>query len=86
MTNWSTLALAVTAAVVLYGLARAFYATVIQPYFSELRQLPGPPSPSFLFGNFRQIWNADNSVLHEEWVEEYGNTLQYKGMFNVRKP
>ncbi|OJA09059.1 hypothetical protein AZE42_04725 [Rhizopogon vesiculosus] len=29
----------------------------------------------------RDIFNAENSVLHEQWVKEYGTTLKYKGFF-----
>ncbi|KAJ3570545.1 hypothetical protein NP233_g4328 [Leucocoprinus birnbaumii] len=38
----------------------------------------GPSSPSWLYGNIRQVWGAENSVAHERWVKQYGNTLQYK--------
>ncbi|KDQ54060.1 hypothetical protein JAAARDRAFT_160998 [Jaapia argillacea MUCL 33604] len=55
---------------------------LIAPYTSTLRNLPGPPSPSWFYGNFKQIFAAENSVLHEAWVEEYGQTLKYKGMFS----
>ncbi|KAG8215244.1 cytochrome P450 [Butyriboletus roseoflavus] len=27
------------------------------------------------------MFNDENSVLHEEWVKQYGNTLTYKGLF-----
>jgi len=29
----------------------------------------------------RDIFNAENSVLHEQWVKQYGTTLKYKGFF-----
>jgi hypothetical protein len=43
--------------------------------FSPLNDLPGPKSPSFLFGNFRDIFKADPGELHKKWVTEYGTTL-----------
>ncbi|OCH86066.1 cytochrome P450 [Obba rivulosa] len=55
---------------------------LIQPYFSSLRYLPGPPSPSFIFGNFKAIFDGDNVSLHEAWVERYGHTIKYKGFLN----
>ena len=55
----------------------------IKPLFSPLRDLPGPPSPSFVFGNLKEIFDADNSVLHEAWTEKYGHTLMYRAWFNV---
>ena len=41
------------------------------------------PAPSWLYGNMRQIWDADNSVMHESWVSEYGNTMKYKAFLGV---
>lgn len=26
----------------------------------------------------------ENSILHDQWVQEYGTTLKYKGLFGVR--
>ncbi|EIN09227.1 cytochrome P450 [Punctularia strigosozonata HHB-11173 SS5] len=49
---------------------------------SPLRNLPGPSSSSFIYGNFLEIWNADMSALHEEWVDRYGVTYAYKGFFS----
>ncbi|OBZ66502.1 hypothetical protein A0H81_13684 [Grifola frondosa] len=60
------------------------YPTLLRPYTTSLRNLPGPPSPSWFFGNLKQIWNAENSVLQEEWVKEYGPNIMYRGFFNVR--
>jgi len=50
---------------------------------NPLTDLPGPPSPSWLYGNMRQIWDSDNSVMHERWVDEYGNTIKYKTFLGV---
>jgi len=50
---------------------------------NPLADLPGPPTPSWLYGNMRQIWDADNSVMHESWVSEYGNTMKYKAFLGV---
>ncbi|ESK86852.1 cytochrome p450 [Moniliophthora roreri MCA 2997] len=48
---------------------------------SPLKDLPGPPSDSIVWGNLKQIFKAENSVLHEKWVEEYGPTIRYKAFF-----
>ncbi|KAF9219209.1 cytochrome P450 [Gyrodon lividus] len=48
---------------------------------SPLRCLPGPKGTSLIYGNMGDIWKAENSVLHELWVKEYGKTLTYKGFF-----
>ncbi|PPQ79656.1 hypothetical protein CVT26_015782 [Gymnopilus dilepis] len=52
---------------------------------SPLNDLPGPPSTHWFFGNLKDIWKADNSVLHEKWVEEYGPTLKYKGFLQTSR-
>lgn len=40
-----------------YGVYRlvAFY---YDQWTSPLQLLPGPPSPSFIYGNMKEIWNA----------------------------
>ncbi|KAH8102301.1 cytochrome P450 [Cristinia sonorae] len=48
---------------------------------SPLRRLPGPPSPSWIWGQFKEIFKAEHSVLHEKWIEQYGHTISYAGMF-----
>jgi hypothetical protein len=52
---------------------------------SPLRDLPGPPSASILYGNFLQIMSAEkhNSETFEEWVACYGDTFAMKGILNV---
>ncbi|KZT65827.1 cytochrome P450 [Daedalea quercina L-15889] len=76
-----SLLLSLGVAVLGYGLYR-LASLLVEPFFSPLRDLPGPPSPSFIFGNLKQIFDAENSVLHEAWTEQYGTTLKYKTWFN----
>jgi len=57
---------------------------VWREYISNpLTDFPGPPSPSWLYGNMRQIWDSENSVMHERWASEYGNTIKYKVFLGV---
>ncbi|KAF9464574.1 cytochrome P450 [Collybia nuda] len=64
-----------------YRVLRLYY----EEYTSPLRDLPGPKSSSFIYGNIKDIWEAENSVLHEKWVQEYGKTIQYSGFFGIRR-
>ncbi|ESK85957.1 cytochrome p450 [Moniliophthora roreri MCA 2997] len=52
---------------------------------SPLKDLPGPPSDSMIWGNLQQIFKAENSVLHEQWVEEYGPTIRYRAFFGFNR-
>ncbi|KAJ7334856.1 cytochrome P450 [Mycena albidolilacea] len=45
---------------------------------SPIRYLPGPPSTHWFYGNLKEIFKAENSVLHEQWVQQYGPTIKYK--------
>lgn len=56
---------------------------LLSPLTSPLRNLPGPPSPSWVYGNFIDIFKADNSVLHEKWLDQYGDTIKYRVLFGV---
>lgn len=65
-----------------YGVYKlvAFY---YDQWTSPLQLLPGPPSRSFIYGNMKEIWIADNSVLHEKWIEEYGPTMKYTSFVGI---
>ncbi|KAI0077562.1 cytochrome P450 [Panus rudis PR-1116 ss-1] len=75
----------VIAAVVFTLIARKVVPFLISPYVSPVRSLPGPPNPSWLYGQMKQIIAAENSVLQEEWVEKYGHSITYTGLFNINR-
>jgi cytochrome P450 len=55
---------------------------------SPLRDIPGPPNPSVIFGNFKElaaVSGTDGFIgLKEKWAREYGHTVGYRILFNVR--
>lgn len=57
---------------------------LVHPWFTRLRYIHGPPSASLYFGNLKQMFDADDDRVLEGWVEKYGNTYKYYGLFNVR--
>ncbi|KAF8352245.1 cytochrome P450 [Amanita rubescens] len=65
----------------LYKLTKYLY----QEYNSPLKHLPGPKSTSWIYGNFKEIWESDNSVAHEKWISIYGTTFKYKGFFGITR-
>lgn len=67
---------------VLYALWKCV-SIVVRIYTSPLRRLPGPPSDSFFLGNFKAIFKAENSVVQEKWLAEYGDVMAYPGIFGV---
>lgn len=80
---FSTLLAAVAAAVLLlpaYYIVPILWSIVTSP----LRHLPGPPNDSLFWGNFKRIREADDSVLQDQWVAQYGSTISFRGLFGVR--
>ncbi|EJD52005.1 cytochrome P450 [Auricularia subglabra TFB-10046 SS5] len=67
---------AVGALVALFAISKAWPFVRLR-LTTPLRDLPGPPNESILWGNLRKIFKAENSVIHEQWSKEYGNTLRY---------
>ncbi|KII91538.1 hypothetical protein PLICRDRAFT_156698 [Plicaturopsis crispa FD-325 SS-3] len=63
----------------LYKLAELVYGNLASP----LRNLPGPPSSSWIFGNFNEIAEEDPAVVHERWVQKYGQTFKYTGFGGI---
>lgn len=54
-------------------------------YTSSIRDLPGPPLASLLFGNLREVFASENSSAFEKWNEKYGPTIQYRAFFATRR-
>ncbi|KAH9483580.1 Cytochrome P450 monooxygenase 205 [Psilocybe cubensis] len=52
---------------------------------SPLRGLPGPESPSFIWGNIKDIWNSTDSAIYDKWVEEHGSTIKYMGPAGLKR-
>ncbi|TFK65716.1 cytochrome P450 [Pluteus cervinus] len=67
---------------ILYGVF-----TIVEVYYNEwtspIRDLPGPKSASWIWGNFMEIRKAEHSVLQEKWVEQYGITIKYHAPFGL---
>jgi hypothetical protein len=51
---------------------------------SPLLDVPGPESPSFLFGHQSELRQDHDEALTEQWLDEYGHVVSHKGMFGVR--
>jgi len=51
---------------------------------SPLRELSGPKNDSWIFGNLKAIFAAENNALHEKWFAEYGHTIAYTVFLGVR--
>ena len=53
-------------------------------HYTKLANLPGPPNPSWIFGNQKILGEEANSVPQERWVKEYkSSTLMYRGLLSV---
>ncbi|KAI0316032.1 cytochrome P450 [Amylostereum chailletii] len=57
----------------------------IHPYFSRLRDVPGPVSPSFLWGNFKELIERDPGTCEERWTEQYDPVLKFKVQLNEER-
>ncbi|KAH7882875.1 cytochrome P450 [Phlebopus sp. FC_14] len=76
------LLLSVFASFICFTLGKVFRVLVRQ-FVSPLRNIPGPKSPSLVYGNMRDIW--DSETLHQQWVKQYGITFRYSGLFNTHR-
>ncbi|KAF7334442.1 hypothetical protein MVEN_02273700 [Mycena venus] len=50
---------------------------------SPLRKLVGPKSPSFVWGNVKEM--EDDARITYRWRNTFGATFQFKGLFNVTR-
>ncbi|KZS96623.1 cytochrome P450 [Sistotremastrum niveocremeum HHB9708] len=63
----------------------AFYHIWFRPRFSPLLSLPGPKSPSFIWGNLGEILVSGPGELHARWLQQFGAVLTYKGFLNTNR-
>jgi hypothetical protein len=56
---------------------------MVHPFFSPLRDVPGPKRDGVFLGNFRALTDADPRTMYEKWVEEHGHVLVFKAILNV---
>ncbi|KAJ7607721.1 cytochrome P450 [Roridomyces roridus] len=59
----------------LVRLARSVYDSLTSP----LRNMPGPPSPSFVLGNFKAM--AEDSSLTSQWRDQFGRNFRFRSLF-----
>lgn len=56
---------------------------IVGPFFSPLRQLPGPKCPSWATGHFLELFKPAKRSLYEQWEEEFGGLYVFKGLLSV---
>lgn len=68
--------------ILLYGLSlacwRVFRQNVVK---TSLDNIPGPPSPSFFKGNFRQLFAVHGWEFHKNIAAKYGSVVKVKALF-----
>ncbi|KAI9636876.1 cytochrome P450 [Dioszegia hungarica] len=57
------------------------YVVVYRVWTLPYANLPGPTSPSWLFGNTKQISAVEPGAKHEEWAKAYGTTYRHHILF-----
>lgn len=74
-------ALLVVAALVVAAVSYIVYAVLIYPtYFSLLKDVPGPRSDSWLYGNLDAIFAAQAGIGHQALVDAYGPVVRYSAI------
>ncbi|TFK35549.1 cytochrome P450 [Crucibulum laeve] len=82
----TTQAFSAVLAIILTYVAFKLSKVVYRELCSPLRDLPGPPNKSLIYGNFKEIWDSEShAAAHEKWEETYGKTLRYRGFFGVNR-
>lgn len=71
------------AGTLLYGIYKAIY-QLLRPYFSSLRDIPGPKSNSLIYGHVRELRGIEDPTLLHKWVEQYGKVVKIRMFAGVR--
>ncbi|KAG9018778.1 hypothetical protein FRB90_009782 [Tulasnella sp. 427] len=84
-TLWKTVGI-VFGSVAILRLLKLAKRWLIDPQRSPLKDLPGPELyESVIFGNLKRVIANQSSVIHEEWYEQYGHVIQYRGFLLSRR-
>ncbi|KAJ6571058.1 cytochrome P450 [Mycena capillaripes] len=65
------------AAYVFYWILRALYKELTSPW----RNMGGPNSKHWFYGNLKQFRDDEDPALQEHWVQQYGPTFKYHRFF-----
>ncbi|KAJ7651324.1 cytochrome P450 [Roridomyces roridus] len=76
--NTTNILIPVACALAFYCLLR-FAQSVYNSLTSPLRDMPGPPSPSFVLGNFKAM--AEDSSLTSQWRDQFGRNFRFRSLF-----
>ncbi|OJT07575.1 Leukotriene-B(4) omega-hydroxylase 2 [Trametes pubescens] len=74
----SLLLQAVVACGMIWCLRKAFRRFVVK---SDLDNLPGPPSPSFVYGHIKQLYDRQSFKFHRSLGETYGPVVRLRDRF-----
>ncbi|KZS96610.1 cytochrome P450 [Sistotremastrum niveocremeum HHB9708] len=74
-----------SALILVYYILYLLTGGLIRPHFSPALNLPGPKSPSYLWGNVKTIRDLLPGQAHHEWYEQYGDVFAYKGFFGTNR-
>ncbi|GAA5932238.1 cytochrome P450 [Sporobolomyces koalae] len=61
------------------------YSIFISPRWSSLRDVPGPPRKSLLWGNMETIFQDEPGRSHIQWNEQFGGAARYHGMLGAQR-
>ncbi|KAF9533656.1 cytochrome P450 [Crepidotus variabilis] len=62
----------------IYGFFKLLH-YIYSQFACPLRDLPGPPNGSLLWGNSREMWEGELCAVQEKWVQNYGETYRFYG-------
>lgn len=77
------LAFAAISSFFLYGFYKAV-CQLLRPYFSSLRDIPGPKSSSFIYGHVKELRGLEESTILDNWIKQYGKVIKIKQFLGVR--
>ncbi|OSD00673.1 cytochrome P450 [Trametes coccinea BRFM310] len=56
---------------------------IVGQFMSPLLNLKGPRSSSWFYGNLNDKHNSEDTMVYDQWIEQYGPVLSYRGFFNM---
>ncbi|KAI0328399.1 cytochrome P450 [Cubamyces sp. BRFM 1775] len=78
LTSQDVLAVLFTASIILLW---KIYKTLVFMFGSPLRVWPGPPSPSWVYGNLKEMLGVEDTTLPDKWFEQYGKVYVDREFF-----
>ncbi|KZV69777.1 cytochrome P450 [Peniophora sp. CONT] len=85
MASTTTIAVWIAVLALLIKPLRGLYRTFVGPFFSPLRNVPGPSPQNWVYGNIKESRKLTRAVAQRQWMQQYGSIFTTWSFFGSQR-